>query len=67
MRDTFTDPNTRVVYPPFGTQDNNSTGILSVILHDNEEVEWTYYQGKVVGYTIMNKPVMAHNNVLQPT
>ena len=30
----------------------NGTAFVSVVLHEGEDVEWTYCHGKVVGYVV---------------
>ena len=55
MKGTTTDGK-RIVYPPIA---QNGTGIMSVLLAEDEEVEWHYSHSlagtTVTGYTIVKK------------
>jgi len=42
----------RVEYAPQDSKGNQTTGVLSVSLSDDEIVEWTWFGGHVCGYTI---------------
>ena len=35
--------------------ETTTSDILGVHLHDNEEVNWTWFNGRVIGYTITIK------------
>lgn len=49
-----TDARRRVVPPP--PYVDMRTGVISVLLADDEEVEWLWYNNDVIGYTITRKP-----------
>jgi len=49
----------RVEYAPRGHNDSGTTGVISVSLSKNEEVEWSWFYGHncsyVCGYVIKRK------------
>jgi len=49
----------RIIYAPDGLNAPNTTGVISVALSENEEVEWHWTHGNmysyVSGYTIKTK------------
>jgi len=51
----------RIEYAPDGLNDPRTTGVMSVALSENEEVEWHWTHGNmcsyVSGYTIKIKPL----------
>ncbi len=47
----------RIVYPelPYFHDMNSTSGVVSVILGSDEEVEWILHNNTVIGYTIRKK------------
>jgi hypothetical protein len=48
----------KVFYPPYYSRDSYSSAVVSVILNDDEEVEWIYdHNGNAIGYTIWKRGI----------
>jgi len=59
MVETRTDKK-KVVYAPI-PYSSVTTGLMSVALTSNEQVDWIWFENMIIGYVIVNKAYKAAN------